>query len=189
MERKIIKNSILISANEQGGKVRDVFDNEGNYKGFEVIGKVTEFNVVNLNGWKFAADSYDKFIQSYYAENSLNIPLCLHHLDNDVRAVCGYVKELKKENNAIEIVGYIPKSAYYHTLIKEQIKDGILQGFSNCGEIIDGDPQDGGFLVKEFALLHVALVSIPADQQALIKNTYFYNFNTEEKGKASDWTW
>ena len=66
----------------------------------------------------------------------------------------------------IEIVGRIrPNSAKLYKFIKAQLDDGILQGFSNAGFIADGvyDETAGAVRVKDFELVHAALVATPAE--------------------------
>lgn len=182
MEKKkvYITNFTRLESYDGGSKVRITTDAEGNETGFEVRGTLTTFDVRNENGGIFRKDSYDKFVDEYFIANSLNVPVCLYHNDTDIRNVCGKVKEMTKTDNGVDIVAWIPRRAYYYNLIKAQIEDGILQGFSNAGGVTDGeyDPETDTLNITQFALLHAALVATPADTGATLKteNTVFKGF-------------
>lgn len=170
------------------GKCVTVTDSDGNETGFEVRGMLTKFNFVNANGMTFEPESYDKFIDEYYIANGLNVPLCLLHDDTDIRNVCGYVKELTKTDDGVEMVAFIPKSTYYYNLIRNYVECGVLQGFSNFGCVTDFDFTEGGALiVKSFELLHAAMVCIPADTSAkFVQNTIFKNFEPSQRSAAAE---
>lgn len=184
---EIVKNFITFNKSE-GGKVSIVRNENGEEVGFEVSGLVTTFEVKNENGYIFTADSYDKAVETYFERNNFNIPLCLLHDDEDIRNICGFVKSMTKTENGVEMVGFVPRSAYYYNLIKNYIESGILQGFSNAGFIADGEQTEDGLKIKEFQLLHIALVCSPADTTAKFKvaNTKFEGFNTEKEVKKID---
>jgi hypothetical protein len=180
-----ITNFATFQANDNGtGKVRIVRDEAGNEIGFEVKGMLTVFDVRNENGGVFTSTSYDKFVDDYFIKNSLNVALCLLHDDSDIRNVCGYVKSMTKTDSGVEIVGFVPKAAYYYNLIKAYIEAGILQGFSNAGWVEDGeyDEETDTLKITEFALMHAALVVNPADTGAKLQtvNTIFKGFIQNE---------
>lgn len=183
----VIRNFTTLQAYEGGGRVKVVRNEAGEETGFEVRGVLTTFDVVNVNGGLFRRDSYDKFVDDYFIKNSMNVPLVLYHNDTDPRTVCGIVKSMAKTDTGVEIVGYVPRSAYYYNLIKSQIEEGILQGFSNYGGVVDmdWDEENEAMEIKEFALLHASLVATPADTGAMLKtvNTAFVGFgaNVEKK--------
>lgn len=183
----VIRNFTTLQAYDGGGRVKVVRNEAGEEAGFEVRGVLTTFDVVNVNGGLFRRDSYDKFVDDYFIKNSMNVPLVLYHNDTDPRTVCGIVRSMAKTDTGVEIVGYVPRSAYYYNLIKSQIEEGILQGFSNYGGVMemDWDEENEAMEIKEFALLHASLVATPADTGAMLKtvNTAFVGFgaNTEQK--------
>lgn len=183
----IIKNFTTLQAYEGGGRVKVVRNGAGEEAGFEVRGVLTTFDVVNVNGGLFRRDSYDKFVDDYFIKNSMNVPLVLYHNDTDPRTVCGIVKSMAKTDTGVEIVGYVPRSAYYYKLIKSQIEEGILQGFSNYGGVMemDWDEENEAMEIKEFALLHASLVATPADTGAMLKtvNTAFVGFGADAEQK------
>lgn len=185
-QKVIISNFTTLSAYDHGGRIRIVQNENGDEIGFEVRGTLTTFDLKNENGGSFMRDSYDKFVDDYFMAHSLNVPVCLFHVDTDPRSVCGIVKSMTKTENGVEIVAYISKrSCYYYNLIKGQIEDGILQGFSNYGGVVeaDYDEKNDALNISQFALLHVALVATPSDTTATFKttaNTLFKGFGTEQ---------
>lgn len=185
MEKKKIevKNFTTFKSFDDGGKVRIVKNDAGEEIGFELSGTLTKFDYRNENDMTFKSGSYDRFVDDYFISHSLNVPVCLQHNDCDIRNVCGKVKEMTKTDSGVDVVVYVPKSAYYYNLIKNYVNEGILQGFSNAGyaTVAEWSSEDGE-IISEFALLHVALVTTPADVNGIFrKNTLFKGFSQEKE--------
>lgn len=185
MEKKKIevKNFTTFKSFDDGGKVRIVKNEAGDEIGFELSGTLTKFDYRNENDMTFKSGSYDRFVDDYFISHSLNVPVCLQHNDCDIRNVCGKVKEMTKTDSGVDVVVYVPKSAYYYNLIKNYVNEGILQGFSNAGyaTVADWSSEDGE-IISEFALLHVALVTTPADVNGIFRtNTLFKGFKQEKE--------
>lgn len=181
MKKKLfIKNFTTLTSYEGGQRYKVVRDENGEETGIEVSGVLTTFDVPNENGTEFTKESYDKFVDEYFIAHSVNVPLVLYHNDTDPRTVAGIVKKLTKTKDGVELVGWIPRTAYYYNLIKAQIAEGILQGFSNAGGMRDWewDEENNAIKVKDFALLHASLVATPADTGAWLgtQNTVFNGF-------------
>ena len=184
MEKQRINNFIRLTANDGGKRYRVLTDEAGNELGIEVSGVLTTFGEVNENGYIFESGSYDRSVEKYFEANKINVPLCLYHDDANPDTLCGIVTTLEKTGKGIEIVGRIkPNSAKLYKFIKAQLDDGILQGFSNAGFIVDGvyDDTAGAVRVKDFELLHAALVSTPSDTGATLRtvNTIFKGFEKD----------
>lgn len=181
MKKKLyIKNFTTLTSYDGGQRFKVVRDEKGEEIGIEVSGVLTTFDVPNENGTEFTKESYDKFVDEYFIAHSVNVPLVLYHNDTDPRTVAGIVKKLTKTKDGVELVGWIPRTAYYYNLIKAQISEGILQGFSNAGGMRDyeWDEENNAIKVKDFALLHASLVATPADTGAWLdtRNTVFNGF-------------
>lgn len=175
---------------DEGVKIKVVKDESGNELGFEVRGILTTFDVKNVNDYVFTRQSYDKFVDEYFVKNKINVPLCLQHRDDDPRCLCGIVKDMKKTDHGVEIVGFVFRSAYYYGMIKDQIERGLYQGFSNSGYVIDYeyDNENNALIINEFELMHVAIVCTPGDVSAKlsVKNTVFSGFENKEEKKEMD---
>ena len=181
MKNKLyIKNFTTLTSYEGGQRYKVIRNEAGEETGIEVSGVLTTFDVPNENGTEFTKESYDKFVDEYFIAHSVNVPLVLYHNDTDPRTVAGIVKKLTKTKEGVELVGWIPRTAYYYNLIKAQIAEGILQGFSNAGGMRDyeWDEENNAIKVTDFALLHASLVATPADTGALLEaqNTAFSGF-------------
>lgn len=189
MKKIIVKNFTKLVASDGGDKISIVKNEAGEEIGFNVHGTLTEFEYKNENDMTFKRGSYDKFVDEYFISNSLNVPLCLQHNDSDIRNICGKISEMTKTENGVDVVAFVPRSAYYYNLIKNYINEGILQGFSNAGYATEADFTENGMVVKEFALLHVALVTTPADTNGIFRtNTIFKNFNEDNRSKEDEET-
>lgn len=179
-----IRNFTTLEAYDGGQRYRVVRNEAGEELGIEVSGVLTTFDVPNANGTEFTKESYDKFVDDYFIANSINVPLVLYHNDTDIRNVAGIVKSMKKTDSGVEMTGWIPRSAYYYNLIKAQIAEGILQGFSNAGGVRDWewDEENNALKVTDFALMHASLVATPADTGAMLetRNTVFSGFVDED---------
>lgn len=193
MEKQRINNFIRLTANDGGKRYHVLTDEAGNELGIEVAGVLTTFGEVNENGYIFEKESYDRSVEKYFEANKLNVPLCLYHDDANPDTLCGIVTTLEKTDKGIEIIGRIkPNSAKLYKFIKAQLDDGILQGFSNAGFIADGvyDETAGAVRVKDFELIHAALVATPADTGATLRtvNTIFKGFenNTEPAAERTE---
>lgn len=181
MKKKLyIKNFTTLTSYDGGQRFKVIRDDKGEELGIEVSGVLTTFDVPNENGTEFTKESYDKFVDEYFIAHSVNVPLVLYHNDTDPRTVAGIVKKLTKTKDGVELVGWIPRTAYYYNLIKAQIAEGILQGFSNAGGMRDyeWDEEKNAIKVTDFALLHASLVATPADTGAWLdtRNTVFNGF-------------
>lgn len=193
MEKKdnmFIQNFARLTSYDGGGRVKVVRNDAGEETGFEVRGTLTTFGRVNENDMYFTPESYDRFVSEYYEANRLNVPLVIYHNDTDPRFVCGIVKSMTKTEKGVEMVGFVHRSAYFYNLIKAQIEDGILQGFSNCGFVVDGeyDKERNALKINEFALMHASLVVNPADTTAKlqVENTAFSGFGEKEDAKVEN---
>lgn len=181
MKKKLyIKNFTTLTSYDGGQRYKVIRNENGEELGIEVSGVLTTFDVPNENGTEFTKESYDKFVDEYFIAHSVNVPLVLYHNDKDPRTVAGIVKKLTKTKDGVELVGWIPRTAYYYNLIKAQIAEGILQGFSNAGGMRDyeWDEENNAIKVTDFALLHASLVATPADTGAWLdtQNTSFNGF-------------
>lgn len=189
MEKQRINNFIRLNASEGGKRYRVLTDDAGNELGIEVSGVLTTFGEVNENGYIFERGSYDRSVEKYFEANKLNVPLCLYHDDANPDTLCGIVTTLEKTERGIEITARIrPNSAKLYKFIKAQLDDGILQGFSNAGYIANGVYDDAAqaVRVKDFELVHAALVATPADTGATLRtvNTKFVGFEKQTETAA-----
>ena len=150
--------------------------------GLIIRGYETKFAAgTNENGERYSKDALDKFLESYYKKNGLNMPLTIMHR-NDLDHLAGRVLVVEVNSVGFYFVCYIPKSYKHYDEVKAMIAEGILQGLSKEGWSTAGKcyfTKEGDFdyyLVEEMELLGVSLVTTPANGNPLekaqeIKNT------------------
>ena len=141
--------------------------------GLVIRGYETKFGRTNENGEQYAPGCLDKFVQSYFVDNGLNMVVDVQHscgIDEQV----GRVVYLEVNTVGFYFVVYIPRTVARYGQIKDLLQEGILQGFSKCGWSVDWEwvddpdeePYGGHWLVKEMKLVSVSLVTSPANAVA-----------------------
>ena len=135
--------------------------------GILVKGYETKFSRVNENGERYEPGCLDKFIQSYFIDNGLNMVVDVQH-GYDIDDQVGRVVYLETNTVGFYFVAYIPKTVARYQQVRNLLAEGILQGFSKYGYATDWDweyEKDGTetFVVKEMSILSVSLVTSPAN--------------------------
>lgn len=152
-------------------------------------GYFKKWKSINGNREKYEKTAYDKFIQEYFVENKLNVPVDVNH-GSGIESLIG--KVVKMENNSVGIWAEIElsKHAIHYANIIGLIKDGILQGFSDHGWSTDYEyvyNTDGSFshmLIREAQLLSISIVPTPAETKATFEfsnATKFSGFGEKKK--------
>ena len=198
MKKKFLKieNTTLIGEWEEVQKIKasSITKNEGDNEvldGLIIKGYEMQFGQVNENGEIYEKDCFDKYINSYFVENKLNIPVDIQHR-SDLLSLAGRVIYAEVNSVGLYFVAYIPKTYYYYDVVKNNLKEKILQGFSKCGYATDYEyewNEDGTFkniTIKEMALLSVSLVATPANSIKFenvqeIQNATRFNNKTKTK--------
>lgn len=142
--------------------------------GMIIRGYETKFGNTNENGERYEKDCLDEFIQRYFVDNKLNMPVDVQHR-SDMDHLCGRVLIVETNSVGFYFVAYVPKTYCKYEQLKNLIKEGIIQGFSKEGWATDYDyiyKKDGTFdycKIKKMDILSVSLVSIPANANAFEK--------------------
>lgn len=142
--------------------------------GLIIKGYETKFGNTNENGERYEKECLDEFIQAYFVDNKLNMPVDVQHR-NDIDHLCGRVLIVETNSVGFYFVVYVPKTYCKYEELKNLIKEGIIQGFSKEGWATDYDfmyKKDGAFdymLIKKMRILSVSLVSTPANANAFEK--------------------
>lgn len=144
--------------------------------GLIIRGYETKFsNGTNENGERYTRECLDKFIESYYVRNKLNMPLTIQHRD-DLIHLAGRVLTVEVNSVGFYFVCYVPRILPEYDRIKMLIKEGILQGLSKEGWSTKGKcyyTTDGYFdyyEIEEMELTAISLVTTPANGQRLEKS-------------------
>lgn len=142
--------------------------------GLIIKGYETKFSNTNENGERYEKECLDEFIQTYFVDNKLNMPVDVQHR-SDIDHLCGRVLIVETNSVGFYFVAYVPKTYCKYEELKNLIKEGIIQGFSKEGWATDYDfiyKKDGTFdymLIKKMRILSVSLVSTPANANAFEK--------------------
>ena len=136
--------------------------------GLILYGYEMKFGDKNENQEKYTPDSITKYIQKYFVENKLNIPVTILHRD-DIQHLAGRVLVVETNGVGFYLVAYVPKSYVNYSILVNLIKDGILQGFSKEGWATDyeyhyKENRDLDFvLIKELMFNKLSIVDTPAN--------------------------
>lgn len=200
MKKKFLKieNSTLIGQWEEVQQIKasSITKNDADTEvldGLIIKGYEMKFGQVNENGEIYEKNCFDSFINSYFVENKLNIPVYIQHR-SDILNLAGRVIYAEVNSVGLYFVAYIPKTYFYYDVVKNNLKEKILQGFSKCGYATDYEymwNEDGSFkniTIKEMALLSVSLVATPANSikfEAVqeIQNATRFNNKTKTENK------
>lgn len=200
MKKKFLKieNTTLIGEWEEVQKIKasNITKNEADNEvldGLIIKGYEMKFGQKNENEEIYRKDCFDKFINSYFVENKLNIPVDIQHR-SDLLNLAGRVIYAEVNSIGLYFVAYIPKTYVYYDVVKNNLKEKILQGFSKCGYATDYEylwNEDDSFKaidIKEMALLSVSLVATPANSIKFenvqeIQNATRFNNKTKTENK------
>ena len=161
-------------------------------KGYEM-----KWGVTNENGEQYDKNAFDKFIQEYFIDRKLNMPVDINHEGwSNWLAYCGRVLYIETNSVGFYFVVYVPSTFRYYEDLKNMLQAGIIQGFSKEGFATEWEwhyKDDGSFdyeLIKEIAVVSVSLVCTPANGIAFermeeIKNALVFKNKTKDNASGS----
>lgn len=156
--------------------------------GMLIYGYETKFGKTNTNGERYTKDCLDKFINEYFVENKLNIPVNWEH-GWAGSAYIGRVIYCEVNTTGFYYVCYIPRKLREYEDIKVRVEEGILQGLSKEGWATDCEWVEKGdewfWQINEMMLLGVSLVATPANAVTFEKATEIKN-KTEFRNKCGE---
>lgn len=204
MDKKYIQDTVLLgdwkeTQNIPVDTLRRWSDNPDDLDGLIIKGYEMKWGEVNENGELYAETAFDAFIQRYFVDGKFNMPVTLEHGDN-WDDVCGRVLYIERNSVGFYFVVYIPKWYAHYEQVKNMLRDGMLQGFSKEGWIVDGEPHYTAdwefdyFEIKEIQMTKISLVSTPACRQPFeaLKETknslryYIEELKKQKPDKAGD---
>ena len=136
--------------------------------GLIISGYEMKFGSVNENREKFEKGAFENYIQKYFVDHKLNIPVTILHR-SDLQHLAGRVLVAEINKTGLYFTVYIPTSYPEYQNVLSKIKEGILQGFSKEGWATDYEYiylPNGEFdymLVKEMVFNNLSIVSTPAN--------------------------
>ena len=197
----IIREQVLLG---DWGEVQDIptetrrkwTNNPEELDGLILKGSEMKFGQTNENGEQYEPTAFDEFIQRYFVDGKLNMPVDINHQGwSDWHAYCGRVLYIEVNTVGFYFVIYVPRTYPEYDRLVWALKNGIVQGFSKEGFVdVDGYEyhwnEDGSFgfeLIKKISVISVSLVCTPAnglpfEQMRETRNALvFANKLTEEK--------
>lgn len=143
--------------------------------GLIVRGYETKFaGGTNENGERYSKDCIDDFITRYFVGNGLNMPVDIQHIQ-DIDHLAGRVIYIESNATGFYFVAYIPKTFKNYAVLRDLLRNGIIQGFSKMGWATDYEykyKKDGTFdylLIKKMEIVAMSLVATPANAIAFEK--------------------
>lgn len=168
-------------------------DNPDELTGLILKGYEMKWNTTNENGEQYEKTAFDDFIQRYFVDKKLNMPVDINHEGwQNWQAYCGRVLYIEVNSVGFYFVVNIPSNYRYYEDLKNMLQNGIIQGFSKEGWATEWQPiwnEDGSFnyeLIKKMDILSVSLVCTPANGIAFermqeIKNALIYKNKVQEE--------
>lgn len=163
-------------------------------KGYEM-----KWGKTNENGEQYDTTAFDDFIQSYFVDGKLNMPVDINHEGYyNWQAYCGRVLYIETNSVGFYFAVYVPRTYAHYNELLWGLKNGILQGFSKEGYVSWGDSEykwkeDGSFdyeLVHRMKVTSVSIVTTPANgllferMQETKQNALRFFNNTKEQEKT-----
>lgn len=198
--RKLTQDAVLIGdwSEIQSLPLSSITKNDADTEvldGLILKGYETKFaDGTNANGERYTKDAIDKFIQEYFVEKKLNMPVDIEH-DRRPEWLAGRVVYIESNSTGFYYVAYIPRTFLYYDEVKGLLQNHILQGFSKCGWATDWEwlkDNNGNeyCLVKEIQIVRMSIVSTPAngvnfERVQEIENATRFN-KVEEAAKEED---
>lgn len=162
-------------------------------KGYEM-----KWDQTNENGERYEKTAFDEFVQRYFVDRKLNMPVDINHEGwQNWQAYCGRVLYIEVNSVGFYFVVNIPSNYRYYEDLKNMLQNGIIQGFSKEGWATEWQPiwnDDDSFnyeLIKKMDILSVSLVCTPANGIAFermqeIKNALLFKNKTQDNLKRED---
>lgn len=136
-------------------------------KGYEM-----KWGKTNENGEQYDKTAFDEFIQQYFVDGKLNMPVDINHGGcYDWRNYCGRVLYIETNSVGFYFVVYVPKTYADYDRLLWGLENGIIQGFSKEGYVSWEDfdwvyNEDGSFdheQIHKMRIVSVSLVATPAN--------------------------
>lgn len=172
MNKIAIQNATLIGDWDevQGVQASTITKNDKDtdmLDGMLLRGYETKFGETNENGERYAKGAIDDFIERYFVARNLNLPVDIQHMQ-DIDHLAGRVIYAESNSTGFYFVAYIPRTFKNYTVVRDLLKNGILQGFSKCGWATDyewrTDENGNEYMqINKVDVVSVSLVATPAN--------------------------
>ena len=166
--------------------------------GLIIRGYEMKWNKTNENYEQYDKTAFDEFIQQYFVDGKLNMPVDINHQgEADWRNYCGRVLYIETNTVGFYFVVYVPKTYADYDRLVWALENGIIQGFSKYGFVSYDDydwvyKEDGTFdheQIHKMRIVSVSLVSTPAnglpfEKMQQTQNSLVFESKTKTAGKS-----
>lgn len=201
-ERKRVHNDVLLGDWEYTKDIptetlRKWAADPDKLDGLILRGYEMRWDKTNENGERYEPTAFDEFIQRYFVDGGLNMPVDINHEGwTNWQAYCGRVLYIETNSVGFYFVVYIPRTYEFFEELVWRLQAGIIQGFSKEGWATDYDyiyyqDEDGYWqfdyeLIRKISVVSVSLVCTPAngiefEKMQEIKNALIFKNNTGAK--------
>lgn len=196
----IVRDTVLIGSWEDTQKIptetlRKWTNEPDKLDGLIIKGYEMKWDETNENRERYDDTAFADFIQSYFVDKGLNMPVDINH--EGVRswfAYCGRVLYIETNTVGFYFVIYVPRTYADFNRLVWALQNGIIQGFSKEGYVDwnDYDPvynDDGTFAYEQIHKIRVVSVSlvatpangIPFEQMRVTTNALIFEDKRENK--------
>lgn len=196
----VVRDTVLIGSWEDTQKIptetlRKWTNEPDKLDGLIIKGYEMKWNETNENLERYDDTAFADFIQSYFVDKGLNMPVDINHegLRNWL-AYCGRVLYIETNTVGFYFVIHVPRTYPEYNRLVWALQNGIIQGFSKEGYVDWNDSdyvfnEDGSFAyeqIHKIRVLSVSLVAIPAngipfEQMRVTTNSLIFEDKREEK--------
>lgn len=166
--------------------------------GLIIRGYEMKWNKTNENYEQYDKTAFDEFIQQYFVDGKLNMPVDINHQgESDWRSYCGRVLYIETNTVGFYFVVYVPKTYADYDRLLWALENGIIQGFSKYGFVSYKDydyiwKEDGSLdheQIHKMRITAVSLVTTPAnglpfEKMQQTQNSLVFEKKTKTEGKS-----
>lgn len=171
---------------------------EETLNGLIIRGYEMKWGKTNENYEQYDKTAFDDFIQQYFVDGKLNMPVDINHQGEcDWRNYCGRVLYIETNSVGFYFVVYVPKTYADYDRLLWALENGIIQGFSKYGYVAYDDydwvyKEDGTFdheQIHKMRITAVSLVTTPAnglpfEKMQQTQNSLVFENKTKTAGKS-----
>lgn len=196
----IVRDTVLIGSWEDTQKIptetlRKWTNEPDKLDGLIIKGYEMKWNETNENRERYDDTAFADFIQSYFVDKGLNMPVDINHEgEYNWTSYCGRVLYIETNTVGFYFVIYVPRTYPEYDRLIWALQNGIIQGFSKYG-YIDWDNydyvynEDGTFAYEQIHKIRVVSVSlvatpangIPFEQMRVTTNALIFEDKRENK--------
>lgn len=196
----VVRDTVLIGSWEDTQKIptetlRKWTNEPDKLDGLIIKGYEMKWDETNENRERYDDTAFADFIQSYFVDKGLNMPVDINHEGyRSWFAYCGRVLYIETNTVGFYFVIYVPRTYADFNRLVWALQNGIIQGFSKEGYVDwnDYDPvynDDGTFAYEQIHKIRVVSVSlvatpangIPFEQMRVTTNALIFEDKRENK--------